>query len=272
MAGNERPHNPAKRSRSPAQSMGWAEYDADLLDNIRKTKKFAVDVSMASDLASKMIMGDQSSPVKSVNNRQATSGAPTADPMCISSVECSPAVTPKVPLWGGDTNHTNGQQHQQSGTPQLPGWATPQRPIALGPAASVSLADRSLTSPSDTQLDGQDLRRVALRRVALLRNAGGSTNTNGTGATVDECGSPMALGNGTTHDYLPTGAASSPAAMSHRRSRFATRPQHQNPLPSPQVNDAMATTPIRYRTRSRGNSDDNSSPDEFDQKLRNTRR
>lgn len=261
MAGKEQPYNPAKRSRSPAQGMGWAEYDADLLDNIRKTKKFAVDVSMASDLASKMIMGDQSSPAKSVNNRHATSGA--ADPMCVSSVECSPAVTPKVLLWGLD--HNNGQ----SGTPQLPGWATPQRPIALGPAASGSLAERSLTSPSDTQLDGQDLRRVALRRVALLRNAGGGSTTSGTGtATVDESGSPMVLGGGST-DYLPF------PAMSHRRSRLALP---QNPLLSPQAENRMATTPVRYKGggggRGGSNRDghDRSSPDEFEQKQRNRRR
>ena len=234
MAGNEQPHNRAKRARSPAQSMGWAEYDADLLDNIRKTKKFAVDVSMASDLASKMTMGEQS-PVKSVN-RQATSGA--AEAMCVSSVECSPAVTPKVPL-GGLEHNGNGNCNQS--TPQAPGWATPQRPIALGPAASVSLADRSLTSPSDTQLDGQDLRRVALRRVALLRNAG---NGNGGGGGVhsggnDESGSPMALGGG--NDYLPAGLSS--PAMSHRRSRLAMA---QNTIQSPQV-DTMATTPVRNR-------------------------
>jgi len=263
MAGTEQPHNPAKRSRSPAQSMGWAEYDADLLDNIRKTKKFAVDLSMASDLASKMIMGDQSSPVKSVNNRQATSGA--ADPMCVSSVECSPAVTPKVPLWGHD--HNSGQ----AGMPQLPGWATPQRPIALGPAVSVSLAERSLTSPSDTQLDGQDLRRVALRRVALLRNADGGSNSSGTGAaTVDEFGSPMALGSKSA-DYLPS------PAMSHRRSRLA---MPQNSLPNPQVKKKrMATTPVRYNgggggggSSSSRDEDDSSSPDDFEQKQRGRRR
>jgi len=254
MAGKEQSHNPAKRSRSPAQSMGWAEYDADLLDNIRKTKKFAVDLSMAEDLASKMTVGEQSSPVKSVNNRQATSGA--ADPMSISSVECSPAVTPKVPLYGID--HNNGQ----SGIPQLPGWATPQRPIVLGPVASVSLAEKSFTSPSDTQLDGQDLRKVALRRVALLRNVDGG-NSSGTGAaTIDDSGSPMALGGGSA-DYLPS------PAMSHRRSRLA---MPQNPLPSPQIETRMAMTPVRYKGGSSRDEDDSSSPDEFEQKQRNRRR
>jgi hypothetical protein len=254
--------------------MGWAEYDADLLDNIRKTKKFAVDVSMASDLASKMVMGDQSSPVKSVN-KPAISGA-AADPMCVSSVECSPAVTPKVPLWGIDHNNGGGAPPSIGPIPQLPGWATPQRPIALGPAASVSLQDRSLTSPSDTQLDGQDLRKVALRRVALLRNANTNNVSGGGGGSVertgDEAGSPMALGgiHGGSNEFLPNGLAS--PAVSHRRSRLARTAQLRNPLPSPQI-DMMATTPVRYRGNSGGGGneyrDDSSSPDEFEEQQQN---
>lgn len=198
-----------KRRRSTSQSMGWAGYDADLLDNVRKTKRFAVDVSMASDLASKMTMTGQS-PGKSVN-RQATSGH--TEGMCISSVECSPAVTPKA--WTLEVG-------------AIPGWSTPQRPVALGPAASVTLAER-LTSPSDPQIDMQDLRKLALRRVALLR-----------GACMGESGTPMALGVAPAvpaavdppqqhNNNNPPAGLTSPA-VSHRRSRLARtqqRPQQE---------------------------------------------
>jgi hypothetical protein len=111
---------------------------------------------------------------------------------------------------------------------------------------------------------------VALRRVALLRNAGGGHGSNGGnngGASVDECsGSPMALGGGGSNDFLPS------PAMSHRRSRLASMPRH-NPLPSPHI-DMLAITPVRNRRGSSDGSkdgDDSSSPDEFEQRRRSRR-
>ena len=228
MGDKDVPNARNKRRRSTSHSMGWAEYDADLLDNVRKTKRFAVDVSMASDLASKMNVSGVQSPGKSVN-RQATSGH--TEGMCISSVECSPAITPRT--WSLEA---------VPGAPPQAGWSTPQRPVALGPAASVALGDR-LTSPSDPQIDIQDLRKVALRRVALLK-----------GVCMGESGTPM-MGGVTPaaleppQQHLPSGLAS--PAVSHRRSRLA-RPQHaQQDAMDSAVRKNGASPPQRARQNNR---------------------
>ena len=198
--------NTLKRCRSPSSLPGWVEYDADVLDNVRRTKRFAVGISLSDHLTSTMTLGSDQSPMKSINNnRETISGA---DAMCISSVECSPMATPK-----------------ELATMGAPGWTTPQRSTRpLSPAVSVMLAERSLTSPSDPQIDVQELRRVALRRVALMRGNSSSTPSGGgvyhsssssaAAVGIEETGSPMVLGEASHGD----GAS--------RRSRLA-RPQQR---------------------------------------------
>lgn len=221
----------SKRLRSPTQSgmLGWAEYDVDLLDNVRRNKRFAVDVSFSADLASKMSMGGPTSsgaqsPPKSVNRQPAPA---TAEPI---SAECSPAATPG----------TCGAADPGPGGAHPLGWSTPQRPVALG-----SVAGLSLTSPSDPGLGGYDLRKMALRRVALgmARSRGASMALAPTGGASPgaDSGSPMALGAAATPAVCrprsrlaqpggqegvgsATGAAPMDARRSHDTSRMSVGP------------------------------------------------
>lgn len=161
--GDDSSFTATKRSRSPSHSLGWAEYDADILDNMKRTKRFAVDLSMASDLASRMSMQGLS-PCKSVT-RPANS-----DQMCISSPERSPAQTPKPRGVEG--------LGLAVGLAATPGWSTPVNPLTTsgGLKASTNRSVKhpdaphsTLTSPSDAFLEGVDLRKVTLRRLALAR-------------------------------------------------------------------------------------------------------
>jgi hypothetical protein len=207
------PPGASKRKKSSSHSaLEWADYDVDLLDNVHRTKRFAVDVSFSADLASKMSMGGPTgsgmqSPSKSVTRQTLTA---VGDPMCVSSAEGSPAVTPVIACCAGETG---------PGAPPPTGWSTPQRSVALGTVAGLSL-----TSPSDPVPGGQDLRKMTLRRVALgisrSRGAAAMMAATGSPAPAEESGSPMALSGG--GERWAAGVAATPA-VGRPRSRLAQR-------------------------------------------------
>jgi hypothetical protein len=140
---------------------GWPAYDADLVDNLRATKRFA-----AAELSGQL---------KGLNG----GGGEDDAAMACSSAECSPAATPVVR--GADAPAPPG------------GWATPLRGAvtrggasmpprsALGRAAFTPLVLRAgarlPTSPTDrgdAAIEGhEDLRKAALLRALMRQQAAG---------------------------------------------------------------------------------------------------
>jgi hypothetical protein len=174
---------------------GWPAYDADLVDNLRATKRFA-----AAEIAAEL-----SGQLKGLNG----GGGEDDAAMACSSAECSPAVTPAVR--GADAPAPPG------------GWATPLRGAvprggasmpprsALGRAAFTPLVLRTgarlPTSPTDrgdAAIEGhEDLRKAALLRTLMRQQAAG-----GAGDAAAATPRPRSAGAG-AEPPLSTGGARS---------------------------------------------------------------
>jgi hypothetical protein len=167
-------HSTNKRCRSPTRNfLGWAEYDADILDNLFQHKKFAVNVSMASDLASKMTVGGiAESPDRSIEHRRSSSGA---EAMNCSPVDSSPCHTPRarMPCQGltSPDGITSRDGDLMDGMMKYSGCKTEKR--------SAIARHRPFSSPSDYQSDLNNLRKLALTRFAIQRS-GQDTPLRGT--------------------------------------------------------------------------------------------
>ena len=188
---NKRLRSPTAPRSTPHAAMIWQDYEVDLLDNVKRVKRYAgVDLSLHLD--SKMTMSTTrttTSPARSfgdVSMYTSAENSPAVTPLC----GPSPGIAPMEPAFPPTTtlyNNNNNNRHHAPPPIVCSPWSTPKRPIlplapsfsatttATGGATKLTSAtattNPSLTSPSDPQGDGQDLRRMALRRVALTAAA-----------------------------------------------------------------------------------------------------
>lgn len=165
-----------KRHRSPTKNLGWAEYDADILDNLFQQKRFAVNVSMASDLASRMTVGGttSASPDRSMgtpmDNCRSCSGIEATS---CTPVESSPCRTPKARMT------CNGLTSPDGITPQ-DGELTMDSVVRFSSCKTEKRCSRNrpYSSPSDYQTDLNNLRKLALTRFAAQRSRQQDTPCN----------------------------------------------------------------------------------------------
>lgn len=167
-------HSTNKRCRSPTRNfLGWAEYDADILDNVFQHKKFAVNVSMASDLASKMTVGGiAESPDRSIEHHRSFSGAEGMNCTPVEGSPCRTPMMPRMPCQGLTSPEGIASRDGESmdGMMKYSGCKSEKR---------SGTRSRPFSSPSDYQSDLNNLRKLALTRFAAQRS-GQDTPLRGT--------------------------------------------------------------------------------------------
>ena len=133
--------NPSSKKRKAHEVPDWVHYDADIVDNLAKTRRFASEC-ISEDLVSRMSMSEDGNEV---------------------GARASVAMSPS-PL----------SKHEKLMGPCAGSFSTPLKPkinsgtrLAL-PAKLFEAELTVTTSPSDTKLDGgNELRKMALVRLAL---------------------------------------------------------------------------------------------------------
>lgn len=184
----------SKRDRSPnTGNRRWAEYDADLLDNLRATKRFA-DASLADTLRSASLsrspLNFHRDPPTLVHSGSGLEG------MNISSSECSPmaVVMPSSKsMEASAIGHLQGAWLNECATPTK-GWNGGSSPLVARCSVRKAGGRRSMlnfdhqipTSPSDPQIEFQDLRRQTLLKAVLMKSGTPVSMEDASPAPADE--------------------------------------------------------------------------------------
>lgn len=143
------------RARWPEGALGWAQFDADLLD--RPCPKRSATDAIVCELERQLRLLSQGSQEPDELPDAVTPGA---DAMCYSSLDTSPQAASRSASrtpGGGGMGHPPGPRSRLAG-PQ----ATP-----------VKFSEYLPRSPSDTQPEAVDLRKATLMRLLYLKASGG---------------------------------------------------------------------------------------------------